>query len=34
MIYLISQLWPMMVISAVIGGVVGWRVAAGCREKA
>ncbi len=34
MIYLISQLWPMMLVSALIGGVVGWRMAACSNAKA
>ena len=25
MVYLISQLWPLMVAAFVAGGVVGWR---------
>ena len=34
MIYLISQLWPLMVVAVVGGGVVGWRLAAACRSDA
>lgn len=25
MVYLISQLWPIMVVAFVAGGIVGWR---------
>jgi hypothetical protein len=34
MIYLISQLWPWMLVAAIVGGAIGWRLAACAREQA
>lgn len=34
MIYLISQLWPWMLVAAIVGGAIGWRLAARDREQA
>ncbi len=28
MIYLISQLWPWMLVAGIVGGVIGWRIRA------